>query len=244
MLSVKDRVRARILVVDDDELFRRTLCRLLRVAQFKHIEVATNGQQALDKLSERHFDVCILDLLMPGVSGLEVIDEIQKRKISTDIVVLTGAATTARTVQAIQGGARAVLEKLYASDELIAAIDRLLKERRPLPHVLAERLDTYLQDHLMQADLGLKDLCQHFHISASYVTQLFRKHVKSTFRKRLAIHRIEKAKQLMNSTDGPLHAIAEQCGFKDYRRFYEAFVGLEKKSPKKYRDFSAGRRIK
>ena len=112
---------------------------------------------------------------------------------------------------------------------------RLLEKKRPSPHYLAHRLNVFLQERANQCSLRLGELCRYFNISRGYATRLFQKHMGTTFTQRLNYYRIEKAKDLLESTDHPLYLIAEQCGFKNSRRMAETFRKLEGISPLKYR---------
>lgn len=102
-------------------------------------------------------------------------------------------------------------------------------------HVLAERLDRYLEQHYHQESLRLRDLCTSFRISSSYVTRLFREHVGMSFRRRLNLHRVKKAKDLLRTTDQTVDCIAKDCGFKNHTRLTEAFYRCEGMPPGQFR---------
>ena len=99
-------------------------------------------------------------------------------------------------------------------------------------------MNVFLQERANQYPLRLGELCRNFNISRGYATRLFQKHMGTTFTQLLNYYRIEKAKDLLESTDHPLYLIAEQCGFKNSRRLAETFRKLEGISPLKYRQQS------
>ena len=102
-------------------------------------------------------------------------------------------------------------------------------------HVLAERLDRFLEQHYQQDSLRLSDLCTSFRISSSYVTRIFREHVGMSFRNRLNLHRVTKAKDLLKTTDQTVDCIAKDCGFKNHTRLTEAFYKFEGMPPGQFR---------
>jgi DNA-binding response OmpR family regulator len=81
----------RILIADDDAAIRRLLAALSRRAGFE-VDVATNGAAALALMAEHRYSVVLLDLMMPNVSGYDVIRELKKRAIRPPIIVVTAMA--------------------------------------------------------------------------------------------------------------------------------------------------------
>ena len=225
----------RILIADDDEMVCSYLEKVLRPEPW---EVATvyDGREAMELLCNNTFDVAVLDLLMPPYNGLDILEAVQEKGVQTDVVMLTGHGTIEVAVDAMKYGARDFLTNPIKPVEFVTTIRRLLDQRRPLPHVLASRLDDYTREHAGNAALMLGDLCQHFRISERYVCRLFQEHGRATFRQRLSYYRVERAKDLLASTDLSMYQIAERCGFKNQRRFTEAFRRQEGTSPRKYRE--------
>ncbi len=128
---------ARVLVVDD-EIGIREGCRRVLVPHGFSVDVAENGPIGLRKLRERTYDVLLLDIVLPGMNGLEVLR--QARQINPDLIciVITGYATVELAVQAIREGAHDFIAKPFSADLLIRVINREL-ERRALQKE-AERL--------------------------------------------------------------------------------------------------------
>jgi DNA-binding NtrC family response regulator len=88
------------------------------------VEQCCNGEQALELLERRSFDVVVLDLMMPGMTGLDVLKEFQTRATECEVVVLTGEATIETAVEAMKLGAREFLTKPISLKEL----DRLVRK--------------------------------------------------------------------------------------------------------------------
>ena len=226
----------RVLIVDDDEFVRRVLRRAIsRSGLVDELCMARNGREAIGTLSNTATDIVILDLVMSDVNGMEVLSWIQENDYRTDVIVLTGHASIEAAVAATKAGAAKFMEKPIVLEDLVASIEELLAEHHLTPHILADRLDKFINKNLSNTDLSMESLCEHFRISSNYVSKLFREHVGMSYRRRLNFYRIERAKKLLEDTDDHISEVAEQCGFKNWRRLSEVFKKFEKLSPKKYR---------
>lgn len=231
-----------ILIADDEAAFRDLLRDLFREKTWR-LSFAQNGKEALKVLNQEDIDLAILDIYMPELNGLEVLQEMKPMGIEIPVILVTGFGTREGTlqkaVQAVKEGAVDVIEKPFRKDQLIATIESRLQHLDATTSNLAHQLDTYLQEHAFDQDMSLGRLSQAFRITPRYVTELFRKFHSSTFRKKLNTYRLEKARELIESTDLPLYEIAEKCGFKDYRRLTAAFNREFKMPPRRYREFGA-----
>ena len=118
----------RILVVDD-EVGIREGCRRVLVPQGFEVDVAENGPVGLRKLRESRYDVLLLDIMMPGMSGMEVLR--QSRQIDPDLIciIITGYATVELAVQAVREGAHDFIAKPFSADLLLQVINRELERR-------------------------------------------------------------------------------------------------------------------
>jgi len=119
--------RGRLLVVDDDEQVRGLLVRLLRVTGHV-VDEAGSAEEALEKLKKDSPDLILLDFELPGMSGLDLVPAIRadSRHRLTPIVMITGAATQARKVRAIEAGVTEFLSKPFSHVELAARVRALL----------------------------------------------------------------------------------------------------------------------
>ena len=120
--------KKRILAVDDDGLVRRSLEILLREAGFDPT-VASSGQEALGFLVQRHFDLLITDIRMPGMDGLQVIQAVRQychemKKQPIPEIVLTAYNDEQVKQSAIRMGVREFLLKPFKIDEFLKALER------------------------------------------------------------------------------------------------------------------------
>ena len=131
----------RILVADDHELLRRGLKTLLKDA-FKDLEIseAVDARQTLEAAGKQSWDVVLLDINMPGRSGLEVLQELKQLYAKMPVVVLSAAPEKDYAIRAFKLGAAGYVSKQSASTELLTAIRKALAGGRYVTPFLAEAL--------------------------------------------------------------------------------------------------------
>ena len=120
--------QARILVIDDEE-FIRDSCRQALARNASRIEVAGDGVKGLNILEKEAFDLVILDLKMPGLSGMKVLDKIKQDYPEIVVVVITGYATVESAVEAMRSGAYDFLPKPFTPESLRTIVNRALDRR-------------------------------------------------------------------------------------------------------------------
>jgi two-component system response regulator HydG len=125
--------KARILVVDDDATFRMSTGALLQ-ADGHEIESAADGAEAVEKLGARHFDLVLLDVRMPGIDGLALVEVLRLRGNGVPILMISGFGTVERAVRALHLGADDFLGKPVEPDLLSARVSELLERRPSSPH--------------------------------------------------------------------------------------------------------------
>lgn len=118
-----------ILVVDDELGIREGCRRALTLHGFE-VEGAENGPEGLRKLREGRFDVLLLDAMMPGMSGLEMLRQVQQRDPDLICIIITGYATVELAVQATREGAHDFIAKPFTSELLLQVINRQLERRQ------------------------------------------------------------------------------------------------------------------
>ncbi|MFT5326895.1 MAG: DNA-binding NtrC family response regulator [Planctomycetaceae bacterium] len=106
-----------LLLVEDEHEFRET-CAEWMARKGHDVAQASNGHEALHACSKRHFDVVVLDMTMPGLSGLEVLDRFRSEGVEAQVIILTGQATVESAVQAMKLGAQDYLCKPFPLPEL------------------------------------------------------------------------------------------------------------------------------
>src|SRR5919197_2700338 len=109
--------KARILIADDERSITEGLSAILQDEGYT-VDVAQDGQKALDRLTSETYGVVLADLKMPKVDGLALLRELQQRQIQTECIIITGQATVDSAVQAMQQGAYDYIEKPLNAEKL------------------------------------------------------------------------------------------------------------------------------
>lgn len=120
----------RILVVDDDRAVRESLRRSLQFNGYQ-VDLASDGQQAMDAVSSARPDAMVLDVMMPRLDGLEVCRRLRGTGDDLPILVLTARDLVSDRVAGLDAGADDYLPKPFALEELLARLRALLRRRNP-----------------------------------------------------------------------------------------------------------------
>lgn len=150
----------RILVVDDSDLICQQLSQLLARPE-RQIKVAKDGTTALEWLVERNFSLVITDLLLPGISGLDLIREIRQRDLPVTVIVMTGYASIDSAVDAMKLGAYDYMLKPIDSIRMEILVEQALSDRTLLDEVGALRQDLHARfayHNLLGKSAGMREV--------------------------------------------------------------------------------------
>ena len=132
-------MKARILVVDDEEIVIRSCLRILGEDADCEVEAVQDGMEALRKIDDSHFDVLILDIMMPKMDGLEVLRRVKETHPDIDVIMVTGLSQIETAVKSMKLGAFDYLPKPFDPDELKLVVKRALERRQLLQENLELR---------------------------------------------------------------------------------------------------------
>jgi DNA-binding NtrC family response regulator len=118
-----------LLLVDDDPDFRESVARRFMRRGFQ-VQEATHGEQALQLASLRQFDVVVLDMMMPGMTGIQVLEQLKLTHPECEVILLTGQGTIETAVQAMKLGAYDFLTKPFPLAELEVLIEKAYDRRQ------------------------------------------------------------------------------------------------------------------
>ena len=124
-----EEARGTILIVDDEGSIRDILCRKLESEGYNCV-VAVNGREALWKAFMQDFDLVLMDIKMPGLSGMEALPKMVTDHPDTCVVMLTAVSDLETAVEAMKVGAYDYLTKPFNMDDLIMKVERALERRR------------------------------------------------------------------------------------------------------------------
>src|SRR5262252_2145950 len=122
--------KGRVLVIDDEPAIRESLHALLTIEGGYSVDLAEGGTEGLQKLSKRGYDLVLLDLMMPDMSGMEVLQEVRERDRETPIFMITAYGSVQAAVKALKFGANDYFSKPWDNEKLLIEIDRMISKRR------------------------------------------------------------------------------------------------------------------
>jgi two-component system NarL family response regulator len=143
----------RLLVVDDVPLFRAGLTSALNGAGYDVIGEAGDGESAVAVAESEQPDIVLLDILMPGVSGIDVLGKIRAVSPTSEVLLLTGSESEEDLVAAIRGGARGYILKDMPFDELILVIDNIADGGAAVSPGMAGKLFDVTKELLLHQEL-------------------------------------------------------------------------------------------
>ncbi len=152
-----------ILVVDDDEALRGILGDVLTEDGY-HVTVASSGEEALDVIRQHPFDIVVLDIRLPGMSGMEVLEKVKEMYPQLQVIIITSHASLETAVTALRCGAYDYLSKPFDDINIISAVVgraadkiRLMRENEDLIQDLVKSKDELEAVNKELTDLAIRD---------------------------------------------------------------------------------------
>ncbi|MBM9531650.1 response regulator [Desulfoprunum benzoelyticum] len=126
--------KGRILVVDDESRIREA-CRMVLEEMGFDVVLAADGEQGLALIADRHFDIILVDLMMPVLSGFDVLAAVREHHPDTVVIVITGYATVEHSIEAMKKGAFDFIPKPFTPDQLRGIVAKSLRYTRALQDI-------------------------------------------------------------------------------------------------------------
>ncbi len=123
-----EELKANVLLVDDEEQFLKVFSQRLEGKGLK-VDTSTSGEDALKKVKGKDFDAIILDLVMPGMSGIETMKRLRSENPDLQIIILTGHGTVEKGVEAMKTGAVDFLEKPADLNKILEKVAEAKRKR-------------------------------------------------------------------------------------------------------------------
>lgn len=120
----------RILVVDDEERIREVI-RIILQKEDVFIEDASDGREALEKVKNNKYDLVILDIVMPGIDGIKVLEEIRSDENTSNlpVIILSAKSEDMDLMRGFQTGANYYITKPFEPQDLVSSVELILKIR-------------------------------------------------------------------------------------------------------------------
>ncbi len=125
----KDRLRGRVLVVDDHQQARESIADILECAGHE-VSCCSSGAEALQRIAGVAFDCIVTDMKMPGMTGLELIVQLERRRYGAQVVMVTAHASVASAVEAMRHGAFDYIEKPFGADQIETLVGQAIRHGR------------------------------------------------------------------------------------------------------------------
>jgi len=136
----------RILIADDHRIVREGLKQILaETPDMMVVDEASNGQEVLGRVWENDYDVVLLDISMPGRSGLDILKQLKNERPKLAVLVLSMYSEEQYAIRALRAGASGYMTKESAPDELIEAIRKVSTGRKYISTTVAEKLAVSLE---------------------------------------------------------------------------------------------------
>jgi len=146
-----------ILVVEDEVKITRFIKKGLEMEHYT-VEVAYDGQEALEKCGVNNYDLIILDIMLPRIDGIEVCKKLRQKKIETPIIMLTARDTVEDRINGLDAGADDYLIKPFAFGELVARIRALLRREKTVKNTKLRVADLTLDPSTHEVRRGNKEI--------------------------------------------------------------------------------------
>lgn len=140
-------MKGKIIIVDDEEATRRSLGDILKLEGFQ-VTMKSNGEEAIEALEKDEYDLMLLDLKMPGMSGLEVLDKVTEVAPDCRVIMLTAHGSLESAIEALRQGAHDYILKPAAPHEIIASVSKGINKRTESERKrrLLEQMEASLQE--------------------------------------------------------------------------------------------------
>ena len=260
-------MKCKLLVAEDEMIERKVLCRTLQkyLGDLILLCEARNGREAWEIFQRESPQVAVLDIEMPGMTGLEVARKIRESGKPCGILFLTGYDKFAYARQAISVRALDYLLKPYNEQELVFAVEDAIRQMavQPLPRpapaptdlplhreededarmaLIRAEMYAFVEAHY-QEDISMQDAAAALRYSDAYFCKLFKQCFKVNFSAYLNEYRVNRARQLMLDPRLNMKDIGAAVGYSDANYFTRVFKRLTGQTPSEYRMAAAEKAV-
>lgn len=236
----------KLLIADDEDMIRNGIAKYIQLHtdRYETIYLAKNGREALDLICRYKPDIMLLDVQMPVMDGIEVMQEAKRAGVLPCTIILSGYDEFCYAQQAVRCGARDYLLKPCRSSDILKKIDEIADEifgkesreelRTEGKNKFVELAKEYMEEHYFE-NLTLNDLAAKLGITPSYLSSLFSQQMGITFVDYLNKIRIDHACTYLKQNFLKTYEIAYKVGFRDEKYFSKVFRRVKGMSPSEYK---------
>lgn len=256
-------MKYRVLVADDEPIERQVVQKKIMRFFPEQVEVvlAENGIEAVKAFEDNSCQVALLDIEMPGMTGLEAAEEIRKKSPDCSIIFLTAFDDFGYAKKAIRIRALDYLLKPGADEDIINALERAFylcdmkaspgaeaaREEMDVPgdgeeevhddessNTIVRDIGDYINGHYKE-DISLQDVASVLGYSEVYFCKVFKQNFGKNFITYLNNYRIDRAKELLANPDINIKDVSTEAGYRDANYFTRVFKRIVGTTPSEYR---------
>ena len=239
-------MKENILVVDDDKRIHHTF--MFAFDEYKIIS-ASNGVEALNILkSPNNISLVVLDVMMPGLTGIEVLAEIKRMEVSYKVLILTGCDSKDIIIEALREDADEYIEKPFDIEQTKKIFERLLCKKKEYDEKnmssvgkKIKRTEEFIKKNYNKTILW-KDACEEAFLSPKYFSQVFKEKTGKSFNNYKLDLRVTRGKWLLKKTSLTVGQIAYKVGYQTPEAFMKIFKKSVGITPKFYRERRLGKK--
>ncbi|MFH1783232.1 MAG: DNA-binding response regulator [Candidatus Omnitrophota bacterium] len=229
----------KILIVDDDKFVRDTF-----KASFDEYKIitASSGEEALNTLQKPHnINLIIVDMMMPGMTGIELVRKIKSRDPEQKVILLTGYSSKDVLLEALRSDVDEYLEKPFDIKSTKKAIDRLLNKKDEFDQKEIDNKNAKLAQaerfitKNYNKSITLKDVSNEVFLSPKYFSRMFKERRGIGFASYRTELKIDLAKDLLERTHFSIAQIAFKVGYKNSPSFMKIFKRATSLTPTEFR---------
>lgn len=236
----------KLLIADDEDMIRNGIAKYitLHTDRYENIYLARNGQEALELIHRYKPDIMLLDVQMPIMNGIEVMQQAKRAAILPCTVILSGYDEFSYAQQALRCGARDYMLKPSRSSDILSKINEIADElfgSNQMEKKLAEGKNRivelakeYIEEHYFE-DIALTTVGDKVGITSSYLSSLFSQEMGVTFVDYLNEIRIEHACTYLKQNYLKTYEIAYKVGFRDEKYFSRVFRKVKGMPPSEFK---------
>lgn len=234
----------KLLIVDDEPLELEQLSHLLKKKwPLWEIYCAEEAGQALELARKQQFPLALIDIRLPGPSGLELIELLKKDNPLMSFIITTAYQNFDYAQKSIKLGVFDYLVKPIIEKELTAVISKFIDSHGYIvakSKIIEEVLEIIAREYA--GKISLETLAEAVHVSPSYLSKKFSDEIGQSIPSFIMRYRIEKAKVLLlEYPDYNMAIVADLVGFHSQNYFTNTFKKYEGLTPSKYRELKSGR---
>lgn len=249
----------KVLIVDDEPKIRKGLGNWINELNlpFKVIGEASNYYEALEKCEDSKPDLLLVDINMPGINGLDLIEQLKSKNYESIIIIVSGYDDFTYVRQALRLQVYDYLLKPVPKGDfyrIMRKINEELSARRPNDEVMhytdnksdisggdrsysgiVLRVKEHIDQNYQDAELNLSHVAERFNINKTYLSKLMKREMGYSFVEYLTEVRIDRAKELLQE-HMKMYEISKKIGYKSQHYFSRVFKKSQGKNPMEYRN--------